>query len=117
MGRRVNAAATASILLGSSFALGALPGTALASGGGTVTASYNCNIANPCPAKPAGTVKLSRSGRQLTITKVNPNTGWRFTVVRRSGLSPEVEFRKSGTRVDFEAQVDNGAVHVRVRRG
>jgi hypothetical protein len=88
------------------------------SGGGgrtDVRIISTCNVAAPCSAGAAGTVSVSRSGANLTVTATRANAGWSVQVVRRTGLNPEVEFRNGSTRITFEAQVDNGAVKTSVR--
>lgn len=63
----------------------------------------------------AGTVTVLREGDVLTVTEVNPNDGWTFEVEQATGREVEVKFLSGNTRVDFNAELEDGEVRVRVR--
>ena len=63
----------------------------------------------------AGQVTISRSGDALSIVNVTPNGGWTFEVEQSSGRELEVKFTAAGARVDFNAELEDGQVRIRVR--
>jgi hypothetical protein len=63
----------------------------------------------------AGKVTISNDGTTLTITVVDPADGWSHEIEVMSGREVEVDFRKGGERVQFNAELEDGEVRVRVR--
>ena len=63
----------------------------------------------------AGSVDIVRSGAVLEITSVNPAAGWTFEVEVRTGREVELDFRRGGERVQFNAELEDGEIRVRVR--
>jgi hypothetical protein len=67
------------------------------------------------PAGVAGTVTIGRTGATLSVVAVGTNPGWAAEVEQASGPEVEVEFRNGTARIDLEAELEDGAVRVRVR--
>jgi hypothetical protein len=65
----------------------------------------------------AGSVTIRRSGGSLSIVSVNPNAGWVSEVEQGTGAEVEVKFVNGTTRIDFNAELEDGGVRVRVRVG
>jgi len=64
----------------------------------------------------AGSVTLRRDGSTLTVLSVNANAGFASEVGQGTGAEVEVQFNGT-TRIDFNAELEDGAVRVRVRVG
>ena len=60
----------------------------------------------------AGTVTIGRTGATLTVVAVGTNPGWVTDIEQASGAEVEVEFRNGTTRIDLEAEFEDGAVRV-----
>ena len=67
------------------------------------------------PAGAAGTVTIGRNGTTLSVIAVGTNPGWTAAIAQASGPEVEVEFRNGTARIDLEAELEEGAVGVRVR--
>ncbi|MGH9025936.1 MAG: hypothetical protein ACRDWD_07455, partial [Acidimicrobiia bacterium] len=63
----------------------------------------------------AGSVEISRSGDALTLVRSAPNAGYAVEVEAASGREIEVQFTNGTTEVDFNAELEDGQVRVRVR--
>ena len=63
----------------------------------------------------AGAVTYRADETGLTVTAVSPARGWSYTIKATGGREIEVVFRKGAARVDFEAELEDGQVQVRVR--
>ena len=63
----------------------------------------------------AGTVVVEESGDGLSIVDVETASGFTAEVERGDGAEVEVEFRSSGTEVDFSAEREDGEIRIRVR--
>ncbi|HEX5585731.1 MAG TPA: hypothetical protein VFZ17_00345, partial [Acidimicrobiia bacterium] len=63
----------------------------------------------------AGSVTIRRDGATLSIVAVNANGGWAPEVEQAAGVELEVNFENGTTRVDFNAELEDGAVRIRVR--
>jgi hypothetical protein len=63
----------------------------------------------------AGVVTIRRDSGSLAVVDVRANAGWRVEVEQGAGLDVEVNFENDATRVDFNAELEDGAVRVRVR--
>ena len=63
----------------------------------------------------AGAVTYRADVNGLAVVAVSPARGWSYTIKATSGREIEVVFRKGATRVDFEAELEDGQVDVRVR--
>ena len=64
----------------------------------------------------AGFVTVSRSGGIVKVVAVIPGSGWTFEI--EPGEQPgeaEVDFRNGSARVQFNAELEDGAVRIRVR--
>ena len=62
----------------------------------------------------AGSVTIRRAGGALTVVSVNANPTWVFEIEQGSGTEIEVKFVNGATRIDFNAELEDGAVRVRV---
>ena len=63
----------------------------------------------------AGSVTIRRTGGSLSIVSVSPSAGWTSAVEQGSGTELEVKFVNGSTRVDFNAELEDGGVRIRVR--
>lgn len=70
---------------------------------------------NVYQAGPAGTVTVSNDGSRLTIVSVDAADGWSHEIELRTGREVEMDFRNGGERVQFNAELEDGEVRVRVR--
>jgi hypothetical protein len=66
-------------------------------------------------ASNAGSVTVRRDGSTLTVISANANAGFVSEVERGTGTEVEVQFADGSVRVDFNAELEDGAVRVRVR--
>jgi hypothetical protein len=62
-----------------------------------------------------GTVTITSNGSTLTIVSVNPAAGWAPEVEVASGREVEVDFRNGSRRIQFDAELEDGRVRIRVR--
>ncbi len=67
------------------------------------------------PAGDACSVTLHREGNVLSVVSVNTNPGFASEVEQGSGVEVEVKCDNGTTRVDFNAEIEDGAVEVGVR--
>ena len=67
------------------------------------------------PVDDAGVIVLSRSNGQLLIVTATPNTGFAAEVEVAAGREVEADFRGNGLRVQFNAELEDGVVRVRIR--
>lgn len=67
------------------------------------------------PVDDAGTIVLSRTGGQLRIVSASPNTGYAAEVEVAVGREVEADFRGNGVRVQFNGELEDGVVRVRIR--
>jgi hypothetical protein len=86
-------------------AAGTVPTTSLV--GGDVT----------YPVLDAGHVTVRVEGAQLRVVDAAANAGWRAVVERSPAREVEVSFRAGTARVDFNAELEDGTVRVRVDDG
>ena len=63
----------------------------------------------------AGSVTISRSGATLSVVSVNASAGWVVEVEQGTGVELEVKFVNRATRIDFNAEFEDGVVRIRVR--
>ena len=63
----------------------------------------------------AGSVTITNDGSLLTITAVDAADGWSHEIEVQIGREVEMDFRKGGDRVQFNAELEDGQVRVRVR--
>jgi hypothetical protein len=63
----------------------------------------------------AGTVTINRSGLTLTVVATTVNPGWTREIERGAGPEVEVVFTNGTTRIDLEAEFEDGEVRVRIR--
>ena len=63
----------------------------------------------------AGTVTVASDGASLTIVAVESAEGWAAEVEVASGREVEADFRNGVRRVQFNAELEDGEIRVRVR--
>lgn len=56
----------------------------------------------------SGTVVLTREGDRLVLGEVSPAEGWETESVEEEDREVEVEFRRDGVEIDFEAEIEDG---------
>lgn len=64
----------------------------------------------------AGTVTVSSVGSSLAIVAVDTNEGWTAEVEAPMGREVEADFRNGTTRIQFNAELEDGEIKVRVRK-
>jgi len=67
------------------------------------------------PVDDAGVIVLSRANGQLQIVSATPNAGYATEVEVAVGREVEADFRGNGLRVQFNAELEDGVVRVRIR--
>jgi frataxin-like iron-binding protein CyaY len=67
------------------------------------------------PVDNAGVIVLSRANGQLQIVSATPNSGYATEVEVAVGREVEADFRGNGLRVQFNAELEDGVVRVRIR--
>ena len=82
--------------------------------GSTVNVSLAENQTVALPADDAGVVILSRASGQLQIVSATPNTGYSVEVEVAAGREVEADFRGNGERVQFNAELEDGVVRIRI---
>jgi hypothetical protein len=63
----------------------------------------------------AGSVTITSNGSSLTIVSVSPTAGWTYEIEVASGREVEVDFRNGSRRIQFDAELEDGRVDIRVR--
>jgi hypothetical protein len=63
----------------------------------------------------AGSVTIGSDASTLTVLSANANPGFTSEVERSTGTEVEVQFANGAVRVDFNAELEDGAVRVRAR--
>lgn len=96
------------------------PGTAPSGGGGDETedlafVDLGDGTSQTFGAGAAGSVTVSRAGGTLSIVSADPAAGFVVSERQDSGREVEVTFVSNGVRVKFDAELEDGAVRVRVR--
>ena len=81
----------------------------------TVNVSLAENQTVTLPADNAGVIVLSRANGQLQIVTATPNSGFAAEVEVAAGREVEADFRGNGIRVQFNAELEDGVVRVRIR--
>ena len=76
-------------------------------GGDAITVTHD--------AGDGGTVTIARNGSNLSIVAINPAAGWSHEVEVASGLQVEADFRNGGRRIQFDAEIEDGEVRIRIR--
>src|SRR4051812_5908602 len=93
----------------------AVSAPAMAKGGNCTTRSTTTIPVSSLPhtftADGAGTVAVNKAPNfTLKVTKVTRNAGWRSEIERNNAREVEVTFQKSGNKVKFSAQREDGKV-------
>jgi len=81
----------------------------------TLPSAGDDSISTTYDAGVGGTVTIARSGSNLSIVSVDPAAGWSFEVEVASGLEVEADFRNGTRRIQFNAQLEDGEVRIRIR--
>jgi hypothetical protein len=63
----------------------------------------------------AAQVVVAQSGAELEIVAVEANAGWTHEVEVAKGREVEADFRSADRRIQFNAQLEDGQIRVRVR--
>lgn len=89
----------------------------LASSEGTVTTSPDLAPGEQAtfPAGEAGTVRIERTDAGLRVVSADTAAGWASEIEKAAGREVEVVFSTADRRIDFEAELDDGVIKVRVR--
>src|SRR5688500_16396729 len=66
------------------------------------------------PVLAAGTVTVALEGAVLRVVDVRTNAGWTNNVERGLDREVEVTFRRGNERVDFNAELEDGQVRIRI---
>jgi len=83
--------------------------------GSTLNVSLADNQQVEIPVNDAGVVVLSRANGQLQIVTATPSAGYASEVEVAAGREVEADFRGNGERVQFNAELEDGAVTIRIR--
>ncbi len=82
----------------------------------TVTADSSTSSTTVVQVEEAGTITLGSVAEGLTILAANAEAGWNATVEVPLGREVEARFESGGLRIDFNAELEDGEVRVRIRR-
>ena len=82
--------------------------------GSAISVSLAENQTVALPADDAGVVVLSRADDQLEIVSATPNTGYSAEVEVGAGREVEADFRGNGERVQFNAELEDAVVRIRI---
>jgi len=63
----------------------------------------------------AGTVTISYSAAGASVVSVSANAGWVATIEHDEPGEADVKFEMGEDRVDFDAEIDDGALRIRIR--
>ena len=67
------------------------------------------------PVEDAGTIRLANSGTSLTILSAQAAAGFVVEVEVSEGREVEADFRGEGRRLQFNAELEDGTVRIRIR--
>jgi hypothetical protein len=67
------------------------------------------------PVEDAGIIRLANSGTSLTILSAQAAAGFVVEVEVPEGREVEADFRGQGRRLQFNAELEDGTVRVRIR--
>lgn len=62
----------------------------------------------------AGEVDMSREGDRLVLGDVRPAEGWTHSVDEQGDDEIEIDFRRDGREIDFEAEIDDGRLDIEI---
>jgi len=79
------------------------------------TAAVTPGATQTFAAGDGGSVTVRSDGGTLTVLSADANPGFTSEVERGAGTEVEVQFANGAVRVDFNAELEDGAVRVRVR--
>ncbi len=97
------------------FILGAFTALLLAAGAAWAAMPATVESGSVIGVADAGTVTVAQVGAALEIVSVEPAAGWEHEVEVASGREVEVDFRKGTRRIQFDAELEDGEVRVRIR--
>jgi hypothetical protein len=93
--------------------------TGLSTSSSTPTTAPNTSVESASStthaAGEAGTVTIARDSNGLTVVSVDPADGWSTEIEVSAGREVEVDFRSGMRRIQFDAELEDGQVRVRVR--
>lgn len=121
--RAITAVGVVAGLIGAAAGLAATAGGGspaalrLASSEGSVTTNPDLTPGEQAtfPAGEAGTVRIERTDTGLRVVSADTAAGWASEIETAAGREVEVVFSSADRRVDFEAELDDGVIKVRVR--
>jgi hypothetical protein len=71
-------------------------------------------LANAFPAGDAGEVELDVDDDQLVLVEVRPDNDWTYRVEEDEDDEIQIDFLRNGSRIDFEATIDDTRLEVDV---
>lgn len=86
-----------------------------ADGESTVTLNLPAGQETEIAIEDAGTIRLGNSGTSLTILSAQASAGFVVEVEVPEGREVEADFRGEGRRLQFNAELEDGIVRVRIR--
>ena len=86
-----------------------------AEGESTVTLNLPAGQETEIAIEDAGTIRLGNSGTSLTILSAQASAGFAVEVEVPEGREVEADFRGEGRRLQFNAELEDGIVRVRIR--
>ena len=92
-----------------------LPAGVNAEGESTVTLNLPAGQETEIAIEDAGTIRLGNSGTSLTILSAQAAAGFAVEVEVPEGREVEADFRGEGRRLQFNAELEDGTVRVRIR--
>ena len=97
------------------FILGAFTALLLAAGAAWAAMPATVDSESVIEVADAGMVTIAQAGAALEIVSVDVAAGWDHEVEIASGREVEVDFRKGTRRIQFDAELEDGQIRVRVR--
>ena len=62
----------------------------------------------------AGEVDMTRDGDRLVLGDVRPAEGWTHRIDDQDDADIEIDFRRDGREIDFEAELDDGRLDIEI---
>lgn len=97
------------------FILGAFTALLLAAGAAWAAMPTTVESESVIEVADAGSVTMVETGTGLEIISVEAAAGWDHEVEVAAGREVEVDFRKGTRRIQFDAELEDGQIRVRVR--
>ncbi len=110
----VQAAAEVAAVASTESTLTTAAGTA-SNGESTVNLNLAAGTETEILVEDAGTIRLANSGTTLTILSAQPAAGFVVEIEVPEGREVEADFRGNGRRLQFNAELEDGTIRVRIR--